>query len=244
MRDRVAGALRRNLAGPVFLALVAGGLLYAAGAGFVPALEGLAPLDTWPMAAQLVGIVCVGFVEHIVVIAALVVAAVIGVGWLARNWTGRGRAVADSMVPFSLVRLVTGLSFLLCIVESMRAGLDLDGDLFEDLARGSTPYTRHRILAIGRAMEQGGKLGSSMQGTGHGFPSPELIPVIAALDGKAGWVDRLGKFVDRWVTRSERLVEEGATVMNRALTAVIVLIVSAGSFLLFGVIQELVSRGF
>ena len=243
VRDRLALVLRRNLAGPVLLTLVTVGLLYGAGAGFVPALEALAPIDTWPVEAQLVGGFCLGFVEHIGVIAAVFVVAVIGVAWAAGSWAGAGRRIADRFVPFSLVRLVTGLSFVLCVVESMRAGLDLDAELFEDLAQGTTPYTRSRILAIGRRMEESGRLGRSMQETGHGFPAPELIPVIAALDGKEGWVERVGKFIDRWVERSEQVVEEGALVVNRALTTVVVLIISGASFVLFGVIQELIGGG-
>ena len=78
---------------------------------------------------------------------------------------------------------------------------------------------------------------------GHGFPAPELIPVVAALDGRVGWSERLGKFVDRWVSRSERMVSEGAAVLNRVLTTMVVVIVCVGVWLFFGVIQELVSRG-
>ena len=244
VRDRLAIALRKNLAGPVFLALITGGLLYGAGKAFVPALEGLAPLETWPVGAQLAGKVAKGFAENVAWIGGGIGVLVVLMVWLGINWVGRGREVADEIVPFSLVRLVTGLSFVLCVVEAMRAGLDLDRRLFEDLARGGTRYARSRILAIANAMESGGGLGRAMERAGHGFPSPELIPVVAALDRSAHWAERLGKFVDRWVRRAERLVEEGAVVINRGLTFLIVVIVSAGSFLLLGVIQELVGQAF
>ena len=244
VRDRLAIALRRNLAGPVFLLAVAAGLGYGAGEGFVPALEGLAPVETWPAASQLAANAAVGFADNIIWIAMGLVGAAFGLGWLARNWTGRGRRWADAVVPFSLVRFVSGLSFVLCLVEAMRAGLDMDRALFEGLARGSTRYTRSRIMAIGRLMEEGGKLGRSMEETGHGFPAPELIPVVSALDGQADWAQRLGEFVDRWVERSERLVEERAMVLNRALTMLIVALVCMGIWLLFGVLQELLARGF
>ena len=112
----------------------------------------------------------------------------------------------------------------------------------EDLARGGTRYSRHRILAIARGMERGEQFGRAMEGSGHGFPAPELIPVVMALDGMDSWTERLGRFVDRWVDRSERSVQERAVVVNRALTMVVVLIVGSGMWLLFGVLQDLIGQ--
>ena len=56
------------------------------------------------------------------------------------------------------------------------------------------------------------------------------------------WAERLGRFVDRWVDRSERSVQERAVVVNRALTMVVVLIVGSGMWLLFGVLQDLIGQ--
>ena len=244
VRDRLGVALRTHLAGPVFLLLVTAGLVYGAGAHFVPALEQLAPVEAWPAGPQLAARIAMGFAAYAVWVGAGVAVAAVVLGWLARSWTGRGRHLADAVVPFSLVRFVAGLSFVLSVVEAMRAGLDLDRRLFDDLARGGTPYTRHRILAIGGAMERGDKFGEAMAGTGHGFPAPELIPVVSALDGMPSWAERLGKFTDRWVARSERLVAERAVVANRVLTLAVVLIAGSGMWLLFGVLQDLVDQGF
>lgn len=244
VRDRLAIALRASLAGPIFLALLTTGLVYGAGTGFVPALEQLAPLESWPAEARLAAQIAIAFADNVIWIGVGVLLAIAGLAWLARNWTGRGRSVADEIMPFSLVRFVTGLSFVFSVVEAMRAGLDLDRRLFTDLASGGTRYTRDRILAIGAGMERGEQLGTAMQVTRHGFPSPELIPVIAALDGMESWADRLGKFVDRWVARSERTVQERAMVINRLLTMAVVAIVGSGMWLLFGVLQDLIRQGF
>ena len=244
VRDRLAIALRASLAGPIFLAFLTAGLVYGAGKGFVPALEQLAPLESWPAEARLAALVALGFAENVMWVGAGICLAIAALAWLARNWIGSGRRVADEIMPFSLVRFVTGLSFVFSVVEAMRAGLDLDRRLFNDLASGGTRYTRDRILAIGAGMERGEQLGTAMQMTRHGFPSPELIPVIAALDGMDSWADRLGKFVDRWVARSERAVQERAMVINRLLTMGVVAIVGSGMWLLFGVLQDLIRQGF
>ena len=244
VRDRLSVAMRTNLIGPFFLLVVAGGLLYGAGWGFVPALEKMAPREEWSPESQLAASIAVGFADNAVWIGAGLAALMAVLAWLGRNWVGPGRRIADHVVPFSLVRFVSGLSFIFSVVEAMRAGLDLDERLFGDLATGGTRYTRDRILAIGREMQRGERLGGAMESTGHGFPAPELIPVVSALDGMPEWEERLGKFVDRWIARSERLVAERAMVLNRVMTALIVLVVVSGIGTLGGLLQDLVGRGF
>ena len=243
VRDRLSVAMRTNLIGPVFLFVVATGLVYAAGWGFIPALEKMAPREQWAPQSQFAAGIAVGFYENAVWVLGILGSLFVLLGWLARNWVGPGRQIADRMVPFSLVRFVSGLSFIFTVVEAMRAGLDLDERLFRDLASGGTRYTRHRILSIGREMERGERLGGAMAKTGHGFPAPELIPVVSALDGMPKWEERLGKFVDRWIDRSERLVAERAMVLNRVMTAMIVLVIVSGIGTLGGLLQDLVSRG-
>ena len=241
VQDKVALALRTQLAGPALLVVMIVLMVYAAGRWFVPALEEMAPLEEWPVASRFAGEVAVAFKDSVLLVAGGFVGVSVVIAWLARNWVGRGRGVADRFFPFSIVRLVSGLSFVLTVVEAMRAGLELDARLFRGLARGGTRYTRHRIGAIGEAMERGEQFGQAMAGTGHGFPTPELIPVVTALDGTEAWEERLGKFVDRWVARSERLVAERTAVANRVMTGIVVLIAGTGMWLLFGVLQDLIS---
>ena len=162
VQDRVAVALRTHLAGPALLVVVIALMLWAAGMWFVPALEELAPLGQWPVASRAAAEVAVAFRDNVVSIGAAFVVGSGVVGWLARNWVGRGRGVAGGFFPFSIVRLVSGLSFVLTVVEAMRAGLELDARLFRGLASGGTRYTRHRIGAIGELRHDlgGGRGGS------------------------------------------------------------------------------------
>lgn len=239
VEDRVMLALRTHLVGPVALVATILLMLFGAGEWFVPAMQEMAPLQEWPAESRIAGELAVAFTEHVVWIGGALAAVGMLVWWLARHWVGPGRAVADGFFPFSLVRLVTGLSFVLTVVEAMRAGLDLDRRLFEALEAMGMRYTRHRIRAIREAMEGGLNLGAAMGATGHGFPAPELIPVITALEGMESWEERLGKFVDRWVARSERHVAERAAVVNRVLTMVVVVIAGSGMWLFFGMLPAL-----
>ena len=101
-------------------------------------------------------------------------------------------------------------------LEFLAAGLDLNDRAFEDLKRHASPYARHRIGAIQRGMARGAGLGRAMALAGHGFPDPALVPVAAALDGAPGWEDKLARFVERWVGRSEDLLKSRAAALNGA----------------------------
>ena len=123
------------------------------------------------------------------------------------HWTGPGRTALDRIAPFSLYRTITGSAFLFVALEFLAAGLDLNDRAFEDLKRHASPYARHCIGAIQRGMARGAGLGRAMALAGHGFPDPALVPVAAALDGAPGWEDKLARFVERWVGRSEDLLK-------------------------------------
>ena len=144
------------------------------------------------------------------------------------HWTGPGRTVLDRIAPFSLYRTITGSAFLFVALEFLGAGLDLNDRAFEDLKRHASPYARHRIGAIQRGMARGAGLGRAMALAGHGFPDPTLVPVAAALDGAPGWEDKLARFVERWVGRSEDLLKSRAAALNGALLIVVTLAMAAG----------------
>ena len=96
----------------------------------------------------------------------------------------------------------------------------------------------HRIGAIQRGMARGAGLGRAMALAGHGFPDPALVPVAAALDGAPGWEDKLARFVERWVGRSEDLLKARAAALNGALLIVVTLAMAAGIDAMFSVLQQ------
>ena len=134
--------------------------------------------------------------------------------------------------------LPAGSAFLFVALEFLAAGLDLNDRAFEDLKRHASPYARHRIGAIQRGMARGAGLGRAMALAGHGFPDPALVPVAAALDGAPGWEDKLARFVERWVGRSEDLLKSRAAALNGALLIVVTLAMAAGIDAMFSVLQQ------
>ncbi len=106
------------------------------------------------------------------------------------------------------------------------------------LPAGISALRCQRIGAIQRGMARGAGLGRAMALAGHGFPDPALVPVAAALDGAPGWEDKLARFVERWVGRSEDLLKSRAAALNGALLIVVTLAMAAGIDAMFSVLQQ------
>ncbi len=238
LRDRQISAVRKALAMPLTLAGGLAVMLWAAGGYFVPVLESVVPPERWGPAAGLFRAASAWLHAEPLVFLAICATVVAAIGTAMVHWTGPGRTTLDRIAPFSLYRTITGSAFLFVALEFLAAGLDLNDRAFEDLKRHASPYARHRIGAIQRGMARGAGLGRAMALAGHGFPDPALVPVAAALDGAPGWEDKLARFVERWVGRSEDLLKSRAAVLNGALLIVVTLAMAAGIDAMFSVLQQ------
>ena len=64
------------------------------------------------------------------------------------------------------------------------------------------------------------------------------MPVVAALDGTAGWERKLGGFVERWVGRSDEILRSRAAVMNGTLLVIVTFVMAGGIDAMFGILQR------
>ena len=237
VQDRLVMALWANLAGPCFLVVALTGMVWGAGALFVPQIADYFPMSDWPAWSRSTGEACMWVADRILWICIAAGAGLGTLAWLGAAWTGWGRSLADRVAPFSWMRMVTGLAFLLTAIECVRAGLDLNDRTFAALGRGGSRYVRHRISAIAANMNRGLGFGQAMAATGHGFPEPQLIAVVAALEGMPQWESRLGVFCERWIERAEHMVRTRTLVFNRALLLVVGAATAGGISALFEVLE-------
>ena len=238
MRSKQKGAMWKALALPILLVVGLIVLLWGAGGHFIPVLEGVSAPSTWGMGAQVFRLVSVWLHGNFLLFLAICAGLFFGVYALIVYWTGPGRQVADRVAPFSLYRTLTGSAFLFVVLEFVTAGVDVNDRTFSAMKHGASPYARHRIGAIQQHMASGVGLGQSMRRAGHGFPDPALVPVVAALDGTAGWERKLGGFVERWVGRSEEVLRSRAAVMNGTLLVIVTFVMAGGIDAMFGILQQ------
>ena len=238
MRSKQKSAMWKALALPVLLIVGLVVLLWGAGGHFIPVLEEVSDPSSWGMGAQVFRVVSVWLHGNFLLFLAICAGLAAGVYVLIVYWTGPGRQVADRVAPFSLYRTLTGSAFLFVVLEFVTAGVDVNDRTFAVMKKGASPYARHRIGAIQRLMAGGAGLGQSMRLAGHGFPDPSLVPVVAALDGTAGWERKLGGFVERWVGRSEEILRSRAAVMNGTLLLIVTFVMAGGIDAMFGILQQ------
>jgi len=232
MRSRQTTAVRDAVAMPLVLAATTLAMLWGAGEVFIPAMDPILPPDKWPWTGRIFRNLALFVHTWPHAIGAGLVLAGLAARLVLLRWKGPGRAFLDRIAPFSIYRTVVGSAFLFVLLEYLRAGLDLNDRTFDELKRAASPYTRHRIATIQGGMRGGVSLGKAMMTSGHGFPDPTLSPVVAALDGVPEWDAKLGRFVDRWILRSESLMRARSAAINVILT----LFVTA---LIIGVTQSL-----
>ncbi len=237
LQDRQMTAVRAALAMPALLFATLIVMFWGAGGYFMPVLAGLVPPEEWPAIARFFRDASLWLHGHPLLFCATVSSLAAGLAVATLTWTGPLRATFDSLAPFSLYRTVVGSAFLFVLLEYLRAGVDLNSQTFEELKRSASPYTRHRIGAIQDLMARGHGLGASMIAAGHGFPDPSLAPVVAALDGIPDWETRLGRFVDRWISRSEALLKARTAVLNAILLFIATAIAGGGIQSLFAVMD-------
>ena len=242
LRERQISALRKAVAMPLVLAAGLVVLLWAAGGHFIPVIETVSPPEQWGTGARLFRAASVWLHANPLAFAAILAIAAAVVSAAAVAWTGPGRTALDRIPPFSFYRTLTGSAFLFVVLEFLAAGVDLNDRAFEALKRSASPYARHRIGAIQRFMARGAGLGRSMTLAGHGFPDPSLVPIVAALDGTAGWERKLARFVERWVARSDDLLRTRAAALNGALLLAATAVMATGIDALFSILERAAGR--
>ena len=236
-RGKQKAALWSALGMPCALAAGIALSLWLAGGQFIPVMAEVAPPARWEVWTRVFAEAALWVHRNDIGLAAAVAAAVAALLWLTLNWSGPGRSWLDGVAPFSLYRTIAGAAFLMAAIEFLRAGVDLNHDTFALLKGSASRYTRSRIEAIERGMREGAGFGESMVRSGHGFPDPSLVAVVAALDRTEGWEAKLSGFVTRWSARSEELLRRRAAALNAVLLTVAAVMMGVAIKGMFGMMS-------
>ena len=214
-------ALVNAIAMPVLLVAGLVGLALFFGLELLPVMAEVVDFDILPPVQKTVVDVVLALSANPTGLLIWIAGLTVGLAVLMRVWTGLGRAFADKFPPFSVMRLQAGAGFLFAVVETGRAGADVDTDLFERMAAASGRYARSRILALSREYRNvNNNLGSAALAAGQGFPSPQLSVVLRVLWNKPGGIERAAGFLERWLSRVEDRVKAAMAVLNVALLCV------------------------
>ena len=213
-------AILAAAAGPFVVMAALAALLWIMGAQLFPVVLELAPVEQWPPVSRVIAAVSLWYVDNLLVIGLGTLALAAVLTWNVRTYVGVGRVTLDRLPPWSMYRLLQGTAFTLVLVEQARMGVPLNAVLLERMAERASPYASHRIRAIANCstMDERG-IGSAGVKAGHGFPSPVLCAVMAALahHSSQNWVNQFAEYTDRWILDNEVRVKARAKVVNYVL---------------------------
>lgn len=203
------------IAYPSFLFMMAILIIYGIGVYMVPPMIDAAPNVRWRgTASTLVGISewisnywILAF--SILPILIVVIYSTIGI------WTGKIRAFFDSIPPWSLYKVFTGISWLLALSALVKSGTPVSTSL-RALRRDSSRYLKERIDNTLVFINNGDNLGQALSKTGFEFPDSEIISDLKIYSELDNFEEALEKLANDWLDESVYMIEQKAALLNMA----------------------------
>jgi len=232
LRNRLAlrRALVEAVAMPVLLAFGLLALVLFFGLELLPALGEIVDFGALPPLQDVTVSVTLALSSDPRALALWIAAGAGVLAALMRFWTGAGRALADRLPPFSVMRMQAGTGFLFAVIEYGRNGTAVTPRLLERMASATGRYGASRIRALVPHLERTGNLGAAALEAGQGFPDDDLSTVLRTLWNREDGIARAGVFLERRLERIEAGVKARMAVLNAILltlvTVVLVLLMS------------------
>ena len=232
LRTRLAlrKALSEAIAMPILLTVGLFGLILFFGLELLPAFAEIVDFEQLPPVQAITVGVTLALAAHPLRLLLWSAAIALALLVVMRVWTGRGRALADRVPPFSVMRLQAGTAFLFAVIEYGRTGAAITPALLERMAQATGRYEASRIRALAGPLERDDNLGTAALAAGQGFPDQEMAVVMQLLWPRPHGIDRAGQFLTRRLAQIEADVKARMAVLNAVLltlvTVVLVLLMS------------------
>lgn len=159
------------------------------------------------------------------------------------HWRGKGRYWADKIPPWSIYRLLVGISWLHTVATLISAGQKLV-DILDAMLSDSntTPYLKSILRKLYVHAARGANLGDALEATKLHWPAPKLVEELQAYANLPGFGQQLRSIATDWLSEGIEMITWAARGLNViCITTIGVLIVlitmSVGS------IQENIMHG-
>ena len=211
IRQRQVKAVKAALLWPGIILVSTLVIVWWTAAELLPRFRGYSDPEKWSALAKAGYAISRGVYQFDILIVCALLAALAALWIAVLRWTGAGRTKLDDFPPFSFYRVVSGTAFMLLTLELMKLGVDLNEAMWRRLSQGASPYVRSRMEAVQLRMVQGGMgFGRALLAAGTGFPDREIVTAAAMLDGREGWQEEMGRFLELWIEDSEESMKTAA----------------------------------
>jgi len=197
---------------PLFLMIMAFGLLYMFGNKIVPSFTKAARSDSWHGVARIM-IDVAWFIEHYLHwVGLLITTAVIAFFVSLPTWNSKFRVILDRMPPYSIYRIMQGSSWLIALSALVQAGVRVELAI-EQLRANSSAWAAARMDSALRGIRSGRNLGQALDEGGYEFPDREIIGDLSLYASKSGFDEALRIIGDEWITESVISIKERMAVI-------------------------------
>lgn len=231
---KIKREIQSGVAYPVFLSLLAIGLLVIFGKWIVPAFADIMPRENWTGTAGFMAGVA-DFVDTGLIPTILAVISIICVMMYSLpRWTGATRVKFDNYPPWSLYRLNAGSGFMLSLSALLRAGVKIP-DILRILLRGATPWYHERISTTLSYVQNGANIGEALYKTKKNFPDKETVQDLRSYAKYSGFDDVLEELGREWIDDSVEKVKMQMAVLKNislVLMGIVFGVIATGIFAL------------
>lgn len=213
-KSQIKSSLVGALAYPLVLTIAAVGLAWFFSASVIPKFADVLPSDQWvglaKLTLQVSGIVRDWIFVGVGVAVAVLIALILSLS----RWVGRWRTFADKMIPFSIYRMMNGVSFMSSLSAMISAGTSLQDSISKiEFQVKANPYLRSRIGEILRHVRNGKDVGESMKLAKHGFPDKEIIDSLCIYGRYSGFDKALSSIAADWRKEGVESIKQKAGVL-------------------------------
>jgi len=215
-RKGIAGAITGALLYPVLLFTASCILLTSFAQSIIPGfLQSLPKGQPLPSEAELVMNAGSILGDYWFAIIALVFGFASLVPVLLVRWTGKGREYLEYIPPFSIYRMIQGVSFLKAYAVLRNSGLP-QRESVEKILQNSKGYMRSRIMPVPVLIRGGKTFAEALSLTGHVFPSPDINDELLTVpDGEAEGKE-INLIADDWLHENVQAVNKIGAALKAA----------------------------
>ena len=232
--QRIRRAMTGAIAYPLFLLLLTFAIIMMVGIYLVPPLMDVATTNiVWTGTAKSL-IVLSDWANEYWYSFLIGFAGVVGVIWLSLpNWTGRIRAAADNLPPWSVYKIQVSVGWLMSLAAMVGAGVTIP-DAMRMLADNANRYLRNILEKALRFVANGENLGRALEHTKSNFPDSEIIGDLTIYADMNGFEENLNQVANDYLNESVRKMEKISNTMNSLGILLVSLIIA---WVVFGTFQ-------
>lgn len=221
MKEPIVGAI----AYPLFLLFATTLIIWAVGEFMVPPMVEAVPNLVWRGQGATLVALSAWVRENTLVLFSILPLFVLVIALTLPRWKGHLRASMDNIPPWSLYRIMVGVSWLMSLAALVKSGTPVSKSL-RILRSDASPYLLYRIDKTLAYVSNGENLGDALAMTGLNFPDKEVVgdlQIYSELDNFAAALDQMA---NEWLEDSIRSIEQKAALLNSVAILFIALVVA------------------